>query len=211
VNVVLFGASGAVGRQIAAELVSHGHQVTAVSRGGVTPVDGVTSVAGDASDAAAVADLVRGSDAVISAVGPGHGGREDAETVVTTTNALIAGLRAAGVARLIVVGGAGSLETAPGVRHVDDPGFPEMYKAIALAHGDALAIYRGVTDLDWTYISPAAVIGPGPRTRVFRIGGEQLLTDSGGKSFISYDDFAVGLVEQLEHPSSIRKRITLAY
>jgi putative NADH-flavin reductase len=148
---------------------------------------------------------------VISAVGPGHGGREDAETVVTTTNALIAGLRAAGVARLIVVGGAGSLETAPGVRHVDDPGFPEMYKAIALAHGDALAIYRGVTDLDWTYISPAAVIGPGPRTRVFRIGGEQLLTDSGGKSFISYDDFAVGLVEQLEHPSAIRKRITLAY
>jgi putative NADH-flavin reductase len=211
VNVVLFGASGNIGASIAAELLSRGHQVTGVSRRGSTPVVGVTAVAGDATDAAAVAALVAGADAVISAVGPNHDGSESVDMLVTAAHALIEGLRTAGVQRLITVGGAGSLEVAPGLRLVDSPGFPEAYKANALKAADVLEIYRGVTDLYWTYVSPAAEIGPGPRTRDFRVGGDQLLVDPAGNSHISIDDFAIGIVDQLDHPTAIRKRITLAY
>ncbi|MGH2409859.1 MAG: NAD(P)-dependent oxidoreductase, partial [Chloroflexota bacterium] len=159
-KIVLFGASGVLGRRIAREALDRGHDVTAVVRDPsrlTLENPRLTAAAGDVSDPAQVAKLVAGHDAVISAVGPGAG--DDPAIVVDAARALIAGLPAGGVKRLIVVNGAGSLEVAPGLQLVDTPDFHDAWKAVALAHRDALALYRA-TDLDWTAISPAAMIQP---------------------------------------------------
>jgi uncharacterized protein len=211
VRIVLFGASGAIGSAIAAELLSRGHEVTGVSRSGISLIDGVTAVAGDASDPARVAELAAGADAVITATGPRHDGSESAGTLAATTRAVIEGTRRAGVRRLIAVGGAGSLLEADGRRHVDNPHFPDAVKPVALAHAAVLDTYRAVTDLDWTYVSPAASIEPGERTGTYRTGGDQLLADASGVSRITIPDFAAGLVDELEKADAIRRRITIAY
>lgn len=213
-KVLLFGASGNIGRAIAKELLSRGHSVTGVTRRGV--VDGVNderfaTVSGDATDPATVASLAPGHDAVASAVGPAVGRENDRDTIVGTTHALVEGLRKAGVRRLVTIGGAGSLEVAPGKRVLDNPGFPAMWRANAEAQSEALGIYREVHDLDWTYVSPAAHIGEGERTGVFRVGGDRLLTDADGQSDISYSDYAVAFVDELEKGSAIRRRISVAY
>lgn len=213
-KVLLFGASGNIGRAIAQELLTRGHTVTGVTRRGT--VDGVdheqfTSTAGDATDPTTVASLADGHDAVACAVGPAVGREDDREIIVGTARSLIEGLRKAGVRRLVTIGGAGSLEVAPGKRVLDDPNFPAMWRANAEAQSEALGLYRDVADLDWTYISPAAHIGEGPRTGTFRVGGDQLLADSNGKSDISYADYAVAFVDELERSTAVRRRITVAY
>jgi putative NADH-flavin reductase len=108
-----------------------------------------------------------------------------------------------------VVGGAGSLEVAPGVQLVDAPDFPAEWRAPALAHRDALAVYR-TADIDWTYFSPAAILEPGERTGRYRTGRDQLLTNADGKSRISAEDFAVALLDEVERPRHLRERITVA-
>jgi putative NADH-flavin reductase len=116
------------------------------------------------------------------------------------------------VRRLVVVGGAGSLEVKPGQRLVDTPGFPPGAKPTALAHARALdEVYRDIEDLDWTYVSPAAVIGPGDRTGEFRVGSDGLLTDESGESRISIPDFAIAFADEIEHGDAFRRRITVAY
>lgn len=208
--VVLFGATGSIGRAIAAELVRRGHQVTGVSRRGAGSVAGVTPAAGDASSAADVARLAAGADVVISATGPRRDGSDPADRQADLARALVDGLRAAGVGRLIVVGGAGSLRQGGG-RHVDSPGFPDAWKPGALGAVGARDFYLTVSDVDWLYVSPAAVIEPGERTGTFRVGGDELLTDASGVSRISIDDYAIGVVDQLERPAAHRAQISLAY
>jgi putative NADH-flavin reductase len=213
-KVLLFGASGHIGSGIANELVSRGHVVTGVTRAGKPAGDapeGVTFRTGDVTSAHTVAELADGYDAVASAVGPKAGVDNDEEILVGATRALIEGLRKTGVRRLVVVGGGGSLEVAPGVRLIDTPNFPEMWRANALAQIEALALYREVDDLDWTFISPAALIEPGERTGTFRVGGDQLLLDSEGKSRISIEDYAVAFVDELEKGDSVGQRITVGY
>jgi len=214
-KVLVIGASGAIGRAVTAELLARGHTVTAATRSG-TPVEGlvVQAVTGDASDPASVARLAAGQDAVASATGPrrGNGGEDPEDSMLGAARGLAEGLRRAGVRRLVVVGGAGSLEVAPGQRLVDAPGFPPAAKLTALAHARALdEVYRGIEDLDWTYVSPAGVIAPGERTGEFRIGGDQLLVDESGESRISIPDFAIALADELEHGKAFRRRITVAY
>jgi uncharacterized protein len=213
-KVVVFGASGAIGRAITAELLARGHTVIAATRSGA-PVEGlvVQSVTGDAANPASVARLAAGQDAVASATGPRPGGHEDPEaSLLGAAQGLAEGLRQAGVGRLVVVGGAGSLLVGPGQRLVDTPDFPPAAKPTALAHARALdEVYRAIEDLDWTYVSPAAVIGPGKRTGEFRIGGDELLADSEGQSRISIPDFAIAFTDELEHGDSLRRRITVAY
>jgi uncharacterized protein len=211
-KVVVFGAAGAIGRGITAELLARGYTVTAVTRTG-GPVAGlvVQAVTGDAADPASVAKHAAGEDAVVSAVGPHRGAEDEEESLVGAARGLIDGLRQAGVRRLVVVGGAGSLEAAPGTRLLDTPGFPPGWKPTALAHAAALDIYRGVEDLDWTCVSPAALIEPGERTGAFRIGGDQLLADEAGDSRISIPDFAIAVADVLERGEAIRRRITVAY
>ncbi|QXJ25195.1 NAD(P)H-binding protein [Actinomadura graeca] len=206
-RILLIGATGMIGQRVADEARRRGHEVTGVTRSGK---DGTAQA--EASDAAAVAALAEGHDAVVLAVAPPRDGSEAAGPLVAAGRGTLAGLRSAGVRRLVVVGGAGSLEVAPGVRLVDTPEFPDLYKAEALAQGELLAVVRAEAgDLDWTYISPAAGIEPGERTGAFRVGGDQLLTDAGGKSFISAEDYAVALVDELEKNEAVGRRITVAY
>ncbi|MFE3454310.1 NAD(P)-dependent oxidoreductase [Nonomuraea sp. NPDC059194] len=199
-KILLFGATGMIGQRIAAELGNRGHEVTGVSRSG--PVKGDVTQAGE---------LAKGYDVVISAIAPPRDGSEPEAPFLAATRALIDGVREAGVRRLITVGGAGGLEVAPGLDLVDTPDFPQIYKKEALSQRAALALYREIADLDWTYVAPAAVIEPGERTDSYRVGGDQLLTDEQGNSFISAEDFAVAIADEVEKAEHPRRRITVAY
>jgi hypothetical protein len=213
-KVVVFGASGTIGRAITSELLERGHTVTAATRSGA-PVGGlvVRAVTGDAANPSSVARLAQGQDAVASATGPRRDGSEDPEeSLGRAARGLAEGLRRAGVPRLVVVGGAGSLEITPGLRLMDTPDYPPAWKPTALAHARVLdEVYRGLDDLDWTYVSPAAAIGPGDRTGEFRVGGDHLLTDEAGQSRISIPDFAIAVADELEDGEAFRRRITVAY
>jgi uncharacterized protein len=211
-RVLLFGASGAIGTAIAGELVGRGHEVVAASRSGSASEDlGLPAVSADATDAASVAAAASGVDAIVSAIGPKHDGTDSVDLLVHGARGLVEGARRAGVRRVIVVGGAGSLEVAPSVRIVDTPDFPAGWKAVALAHADALEVFREVDDLDWTYVSPAALIEPGERSGSYRRGGDQLLVDDAGTSRITHPDFAIAIADELEQGSAIRQRITFAH
>jgi hypothetical protein len=212
-KIALFGASGMIGQRIVAEALKRGHEITAVVRDPAkysAPDPKVQVVQGDALDAASVAKAVVGQDVVISSVGPAHGSG-DLDIYTKSPQSLTDGLRRAGVKRLLIVGGAGSLEVAPGVRLFDTPGFPEEWRPLAKAHGAGLDAYRTVTDLDWTYISPAAMITPGERTGSYRQDFDSLLTDAAGNSAISCEDYAVALLDMIEKSQFIRQRVTVAY
>ena len=156
---------------------------------------------GDANDEEGLAALLRGHEAVISA------GR----FVSVDPRALIAAVKKAGVPRLLVVGGASSLEVAPGVQLVDTPDFPAAYKPEALAGREFLDVLRGERELNWTFLSPSASFGPGERTGTFRLGTEQLLVGADGASRISMEDFAIALVDELERPRHPQQRFTVGY
>jgi putative NADH-flavin reductase len=215
-HIALLGAGGHVAQRIAREALERGHQVTAVVRdpaGFQKYDDRLQVVQGDATDAASVARAVKGTDAIVNAISPrpSPSGRA-ASSLIDAARAVIDGAKQAGVKRLVVVGGAGSLEVAPGVQLLDAPGFPDAYKAEAQAGRDSFAVYRNEgADLDWTYFSPAAEIGPGERTGRYRVGGDQLLTDGAGRSFISYEDYAAALVDELERSANVHRRMTAAY
>ncbi len=185
-KVAVLGASGRAGSEITKELAARGHEVLAIARKpeAIAAAPGVTVKAGDASDAAALAELIRGSDAVISAL---H--------FDISAATLLGALKAAGVPRLLVTGGAASLETAPGVRLIDSPDFPEAWKPIAQGGITFLEDLRRETDIDWTYFSPAAFIEEGPRLGHFRLGGDQLVVDGQGQSRISFADYAIAMVD----------------
>jgi putative NADH-flavin reductase len=166
-------------------------------------------VAGDATDPSSVAEVAAGHDLAISTVGTGFG--KTPETLPAAARALLEGLSRAGVARLIVLGGAGSLEVAPGVRVLDTEGFREEWKPDALAQAESLDIYRSATtDVDWTYVSPAALLEPGERTGAYRTGDDRLLVDEEGNSAISMEDFAVALLDEAESADHVRRRFTVA-
>jgi hypothetical protein len=215
-RIALFGAGGQIARRIAREALDRGHEVTAVVRDPATFQkydDRLEVVQGDATDAASVARAAKGADAIVNAISPRPSptGRP-ASSLVDGARAVIAGASQAGVERLLAVGGASSLEVAPGVRLFDTPEFPEAYKAEAREGIDSLEVYRNESgDLDWTFISPAAEIGPGERTGKYRTGGDRLLADKAGRSFISYEDYAAALVDELESGRNLRRRMTVAY
>jgi putative NADH-flavin reductase len=206
-KIALFGASGTIGQRILKEARSRGHQVTVVARD-KSRIDGIPAVKGDVLDSASVAEAVKGSDVVISAVGPRPG--EDPKMVPQAATALLEGTKKAGVPRLLIVGGAGSLEVEPGIQLMDTPQFPREWKGIAEAHRDALEIYRQ-SDMDWTYFSPAIFIEPGERTGKYRVGGDEVLMDSQRQSRISAEDYAVAMLDEAERPKLRRRRVTIAY
>jgi uncharacterized protein len=209
-KIALFGGSGMIGQRILNEALSRGHKVTAIVRD-VTKFKAdrpnLEVKPGDVLKPESVALAVRGNDVVISAYGPGAG---DPRQLVTAAHSLIEGVGAAGPMRLIVVGGAGSLEVSPGLQLVDAPNFPAAWKPAALAARDALGVLRNAP-FEWTYFSPAAFIQPGTRTGKYRTGTEQLVTDAKGESRISAEDYAVAMIDEIEKPQFIRKRFTAAY
>jgi putative NADH-flavin reductase len=206
---VVFGAGGAIGQQIVTEAGERGHDVTAVHRKLVP--DGSRGLAGDVRDPLAVLRDLPPQNAVISAVGAGAS--PDPRVYLDAAKALVAALRAVPdpAPRLIVVGGAGSLQTDAGLRLLDTPGFPAEFREEAQAQADALGFYRTISDVRWTYISPAAQLSPGPRTGRFRTGRDVLLTDDQGQSRITIADYAAALLDELDHPQAIGRRMTAAY
>lgn len=211
-KIVLFGASGRIGQRIAQEALNRGHAVTAVARAPEAVSlqhERLTVQAGDVRDPAVVARVAAGHDIVASAVGPSGG--QAPQMLAEAAHALIAGTKSADVARLIVVGGAGSLEAAPGQMLLDTPTFNPAWRPGALAHLEALKVYRAEQALDWTYLSPADQIFPGERTGHFRLGGDQVLRDANGASRISMEDFAIAFVDEIESPRFPRQRFTVAY
>jgi putative NADH-flavin reductase len=212
-KIAVIGAKGTIGTRVVAEAVRRGHQVTAVVRdpASYAAPEGVHVVAGDVLDPASVAKVAAGQDVLVSAVGGGDGPGHLA-TIEPAARSLVEGLRSLGTAapRLIAVGGAGSLETAPGVKVWDAPGLPEWLLQIMHAHGDAQAYYNGVDDVAWTVLSPAGTIEPGERSGAYRTGLEQLVVDADGKSYITCEDYAVALLDEIEKPANLGRRFTVA-
>ncbi|PUA30162.1 MAG: 3-beta hydroxysteroid dehydrogenase [Cellvibrio sp. 79] len=202
-KIALIGATGFIGQHILAEAINRQHQVTALVRdtSKITAHPQVTSRALDSNNAQAVtAALAKHDVAVISF-----------HYLNVDFPALINAVKASGVQRLLVVGGAGSLEVAPGVRVIDTPDFPNEWKAVAQAAIGFLDALRAEKNLDWVYVSPSAFIEPGQRTGTFRIGSEQLLVDEKGESRISNQDFAVAVINELEQPQHHQQRFTVGY
>ena len=202
-KIAVAGASGRAGSAISAELARRGHHVTGIARKAdrIAKSANITAVAGDANDRAALARLWAGHDAAISSI---HFTASDAEI-------LIGAVKDSGVPRYLIVGGAGSLEVAPGVRLVATPNFPAQYKAEAEKGAAFLDRLAREKELNWTFLSPSALFEAGNRTGQFRLGGDQLLVDSAGKSWISFEDFAVAMADEIERPAHIRKRFTVGY
>ena len=203
-HVAVLGASGKGGSEIVKELASRGHTVLGISRHpeNIPAGEGITAVAGDASNADELADLIKGVDAVISAI---HFD-VPAKTLLDAT-------KSAGVDRLLVMGGAASLNNAEGQMLFDTEGFPEFLKPIVEPAIHFLNDIRKEMDVDWTFFSPAMTIFEGERKGPgsFRLGKDELVTDADGESNISYADYAIAMVDELENHEHSRSRFTLAY
>jgi uncharacterized protein len=215
-KLAVFGATGNVGQRVVAEALRRGHEVVGVVRDPdavQSPDKRVRLVKGDATKADSVANVTRGADAVVSAISPRPNSRGlPAPSLAENSRALIKGMRDAGVKRVLYVGGASSLEVAPGKALADMPDFPEAYREEAREGREALRIWRDeATGLDWTYLSPAAEIAPGNRTGKYRTTDDQLLVDDKGKSFITFEDYATAVLDELEQPKHVGKRFGVAY
>lgn len=201
-KIALIGATGNAGTRILNELTRRGHAVTAIVRNPEkVPVHPqVTAKKGDVYDQAGLAGLLKGHDAVISSV---HFAASDPKK-------LIEAVRASGVKRYLVVGGAGSLEVAPGKKLIDTPEFPAAYKAEAAAGSAFLDLLRPEKEFAWTFLSPSAMFVAGERTGKFRLGTDQLLVSDKGSS-ISFEDYAIAMVDEIEKPQHVRRRFTVGY
>jgi putative NADH-flavin reductase len=216
-KIVLYGATGNAGSRILTELLGRGHEVVAIVRNPdkLAANDGLTVQQGDLLSVAAIAEAIGGAEAVVSAYGPPA---DKTEQLLGVTEREIAAVRQVSqqasspehAPRLIVVGGAGSLEVAPGVTLESAKDFPAAWKPIAQAHEKALELLRA-SSIDWTYLSPSAFFEPGQRTGKFRLGQDELLTAADGKSSISMEDYAIALVDELEQPQHRRQRFTVGY
>jgi putative NADH-flavin reductase len=213
VRIAVIGASGWLGGAVAAEAVRRGHEVTAISRSidSAKGLEGVTRVPADITDHEALVEAIAGHDAVVSSVTDRT--TDDRSLIPRAARALISAVPEAGVPRLLVIGGGGSLEVAPGVRAIDEPGFPARHLAEARAQAEALHILEHAGDaLDWSYLSPPPHdLRPGHRTGLYRAhAGNEPVTDEKGRSRITSGDLASAAVDELEEPRFSRQRFTAA-
>jgi putative NADH-flavin reductase len=210
-KIALIGASGFIGSGLREEALARGHQVTALvsNPAKLAAAPGLAAQAFDVNDSAALAAALAGHDLVISAFS-GHAQADVREAYGRGIRSIIAAAKQAGL-RLLVVGGAGSLEVAPGKQLVDSPEFPAMWKGSAEGARDALNWLRAETTLDWTLLSPSAKIFPGERTGRARLGGDQLLVGPNGQSEVSLGDYAAAMLDEAEKPAHRRQRFTVGY
>jgi putative NADH-flavin reductase len=200
-RIAVYGATGMIGSRVVAEALARGHEVTAITRSGGDVPAGAAAVRGDAGDADFAKRVAGEVDVVVSAIGPSRTGGDPRE-YLAQLRTLVETL---GDARLVVVGGAGSL-LVNGTRLVDLPDFPEIYAAEALVVAEGLDYLRGLGDgVDWTFLSPAPMIAPGERTGTYEVG-----TDSPAGDSVSAEDYAVALVDEIEEPAHRRARFTVA-
>ena len=214
-NITVYGGSGAIGSRIVAEAVARGHHVTVVDRTPKpeTAPPGVKVLQGDVFDPADIGKNIAGQDVLVTAVAARPTPTRD--FYVRLVQAAVAAQRAqtGKRTRYLVVGGASSLEVAPGKRLVDTlpATLPDAAKNEIFSMVEALDFLRTVKDTSWTFFSPAGSIGPGTRTGTFRVGGDQLIKDAKGDSRISYEDYAVAMLNEIEKPQYINKRFTVGY
>ena len=208
-KVVLYGATGRAGSRILQELLARGHQVIGVIRetSALAERNQLKTALDDLSDVNRTAEIVNGADAVISAYGPPP---NDTDELVVVTKRLVEAIARSGVPRLLMVGGAGSLEVSPGVSLVASGHLPPEWLPIALSHEKALNVLRS-SEIDWTSLSPAAYFDPGERTGHFRLGSDNLVSDEKGESRISMEDYAIAMVNELETPQHSRQRFSVGY
>jgi len=211
-NIALIGATGYVGSAILQEALARGHAITALVKHPekVPAQAGLRALASDVLAGDELAAQLEGHDAVISAFS-GHAHADVLGYYVKGMAAIVAATKRAGVARLLVVGGAGGLEVAPGLQLLDTPGFPAEWKATAEGARQALDLLRQEEELDWTVLAPSAHLEPGARTGVFRLGADSLLVDADGNSRISLADYAMAMIDELERPAHVRARFTVGY
>jgi putative NADH-flavin reductase len=211
-RIVIVGATGYVGSALLTEALARGHEVTALVRDPrrLPQHPRLAAAAADLYDPAAVARAVGGHAAVLCAFSPGRDVADLRLRHRAGSAALLEGVRRAGVPRLLVVGGAGSLEVAPGLQLADAPGFPPEYRETALATRDVLELLRAEDQVRWTFLSPPAELVPGPRTGHYRLGGDTLLVDAQGMSRLSVADYAVAMLDELERPGHDRRRFSVA-
>lgn len=212
-KLILFGATGHIGRGILDEALARGHDVTAIVRDAsrlTLQHDRLHVAVGSVEQTAIWLAYAMHADAVIASLSARRDG--DQEVIPAAAQTLLDTLDGTRLKRLLWVGGAGSLEVAPGVKVIDDPHFPAAWKPEAQAQARALEVFRASkADVDWTYISPAALIEDGERSGRYRVGGEQLLVDGKGVSRITVSDYAIALLDQLDNKDVFKKRITVAY
>ncbi|MBO8196560.1 NAD(P)H-binding protein [Streptomyces oryzae] len=234
-HIGVIGATGTIGSRVVTEALDRGHNVKAFSRDAAQARreerrDNITWTSVDVLDPKSIAGVLSGLDVLISGFQPGNAAKDFADTVrrsianptvyATAARALLKALESRPQTRLIVIGGAGSLEIEPGVVRADSDellhaaldqlGLPREYAAAVRGHRDALAVLRTSNRL-WTYFSPAEEIGPGERTGRFRIGGDQPVLDADGRSRISVEDAAIALIDEAELPRFVQRRFTIGY
>jgi putative NADH-flavin reductase len=203
-HIAIIGATGRAGGRLLEEALRRGHTVTAIARKASAKLagrDNVKAVDLDVLDGAALEKALAGHDAVFSA----------AHFATVPTAAVIGPVKRAGVKRLLVVGGAGSLFAAPGLKVIDTPNFPDAYRAEATAGGVFLDALRNEKELDWTFLSPSAEFVEGERTGKFRLGKDDLLTSAEDRSWITFEDYAIAFIDELEKPAHSRQRYTIGY
>lgn len=207
-KIALVGGTGFVGSAVLEELLRRGHAVTALARntGKYAAREGLSVVAADALDVAQVRKAVAGHDAVIDAYNPGWTEPQIHDLFLRGTEAILDGVQASGVKRVLVVGGAGSLHVAPGLQLIDTPEFPAAYKQGALAAREALNRIRTRSALDWTFLSPPIGLAPGERTGAYRVGADDVPMDGGQPAGISVADLAVAIVDEIESPRHVQRR-----
>jgi uncharacterized protein len=236
-NIGIFGAGGTIGQRIVAEALSRGHTVTAFARvESRIPLEreGITWKLANVLDAESIARVIGDVDVMVNSYGPGPSSNASAQyaaeaveeairnagSLATAARALLKALEQRATLRLIIVGGAGSLEVRPGLQGVDsgpglvaalkELGLPEGYKAVVEAHRDALNVYRQ-SNRNWTYFSPAHLTVPGERTGRFRLGGNEIVMGADGQSRISCEDYATALLDEVELPRHVQQRFTIGY
>ncbi|MET3135555.1 putative NADH-flavin reductase [Oxalobacteraceae bacterium GrIS 1.11] len=206
-KIALIGATGYVGSKVLDEALARGHYVTAIisDATGLPTHENLAGIEGDARNAEALASMVARHDVVISAFNPGR------DQDGSGTRSIIDGVKRGGVARFIAVGGAGTLQHPAGGLVLDQPDFPAEWKEGSLRTAAFLEQLRAESELDWVFLSPAAVLFQGERTGRYRVGKDDLLIDAKGESRISLEDYAVALIDETEVPKRHLERFTVAY
>ena len=214
-NVLLIGATGFVGSAVLNELVERGHKVTAVVRNveKIAKNDLVTAVKEDVANVEAIAKLAEGKDAIISAYNPGWTNPEIATLITENYPKILEAAKQSGVERLLIVGGAGTLFCAPGLRVVDSGVIPAEIMGGVRPLGDFyLNTLMNENNIDWIFFSPAGVFDQeGKKTGNYRLGKDDLIVDAEGNSHISVQDYADAMVNELEKPAHHKERFTIGY
>ncbi|GAA3983921.1 NAD(P)-dependent oxidoreductase [Mucilaginibacter dorajii] len=213
-KVALIGATGFVGTAVLNEALNRGCDVTAIARDPkkiTLTNDKLTLVAADVYAADKLAEVLKGHDAVVNTFNAGWGNPDLYNDFIKGSEAIQQATKLAGIKRLLVVGGAGSLYAAPGLQLVDSPQFPAEWKTGATAARDYLNTIKKEEELNWTFLSPAINLHPGTRTGKFRLGTDEPVFDANGKSEISVEDMAIAILDELENNQFVKRRFTLGY